>query len=289
MANPFNRLFQMALESGSKNGGNGNGLKIRGTPEYSEAVDMLNNANFQRNAEGELILDTADKTQMYQNITALSESISNEKNLFYEDVPFLQDSRRIRNVNKFGQSGYGKNKVAWKNLTNPNKVQFNTKSIYDETLKEMKLNRDYAITKRKNINAVNQALEEFGREPNGRDFIEFQQHNIRTVEAKMRLAKQLGLTLGHGKSAAHGGPMTGRNLWPQDSGSNFSRQHKGDLPDELLDILGVDTSWKIAVGKFLGEIPLTEGERTLNVNDMMKIFSGTLDWESVLQARRSSQ
>ena len=81
-------------------------------------------------------------------------------------------------------------------MQSPRQVQFNTKSTYDEVLKQMRLNRDYTITKPRAIKEVNDALIKFGAEPNSKEFIEFQQWNKRTVEAKIRMIQQMNLAEG---------------------------------------------------------------------------------------------
>ena len=118
-------------------------------------------------------------------------------------------------------------------------------------------------------------------------YTEFQQWNIRSVEDYISTIPK-GYTAGHAKSAAKGGPMTARNLWKEASGENYSRQHKQDVSDELLDAIGADRTWKIAVGKYFGLIEKTEAEKLFTEDDMIEALA-TGNWKTVLEKRKAAK
>ena len=94
-------------------------------------------------------------------------------------------------------------------------------------------------------------------------------------------------TLGHGKSASNGGPMTGRNLWKELSSDNYGRQNKDDAPQELFEALGIDTSYYDSMAKFFGLVPRTEQEMLMTDDDIIESLA-TFEWKTVYERRRST-
>ena len=94
-------------------------------------------------------------------------------------------------------------------------------------------------------------------------------------------------TLGHGKSASKGGPMTARNLWKELSSDNYGRQNKEDAPQELFEALGIDTSYYDSMAKFFGLVPRTEQEMLMTDDDIIESLA-TFEWKTVYERRRST-
>ena len=293
MANPMNDAFSTLLSAIKKNGtngnGNGNGLKIRDRPDYQEKLKQINSHNWQRHEQtGDLLLDTPDQKRAYQEMIMLSGSTSAKKNVFREDLDFLKnDNRSLGNVQVDGVSSRVKANRSFSKLTNPNQIKFNQRAKYDLSLKAGAETRDYRLKEGgKNSKQVIKAMKEYGiYTPEA--YTEFQQWNIRSVEDYISTIPK-GFTAGHAKSAHKGGPMTARNLWKEASGENYSRQHKQDASDELLDAIGADRSWKIAVGKYFGLIEKTEAEKLFNEEDMIESLA-TGNWKSVLEKRKAAK
>ena len=217
----------------------------------------------------------------------LSGSTSASRNIFREDVDFLKQGGSLGNVVVDGTPSRVKANRSFSKLTNPNQIKFNNRAKYDLSLKAGAETRDYRLKEGgKNSKEVIKAMKEYGiYTPEA--YTEFQQWNIRSVEDYIATIPR-GYTAGHAKSAAKGGPMTARNLWKEASGENYSRQHKQDASDELLDAIGADRTWKIAVGKYFGLIEKTEAEKLFTEDDMIESLA-TGNWQSVLEKRKAAQ
>ncbi len=264
------------------------GLKIRKRPDYQAKLKEINSHNWQRHEQtGDLLLDTPDKKRVYQEMLMLSGSTSASRNIFREDVDFLKQGGSLGNVVVDGTPSRVKANRSFSKLTNPNQIKFNNRAKYDLSLKAGAETRDYRLKEGgKNSKEVIKAMKEYGiYTPEA--YTEFQQWNIRSVEDYIATIPR-GYTAGHAKSAAKGGPMTARNLWKEASGENYSRQHKQDASDELLDAIGADRTWKIAVGKYFGLIEKTEAEKLFTEDDMIEALA-TGNWQSVLEKRRAAQ
>ena len=264
------------------------GLKIRKRPDYQTKLKEINSHNWQRHEQtGDLLLDTPDKKRVYQEMLMLSGSTSASRNIFREDVDFLKQGGSLGNVVVDGTPSRVKANRSFSKLTNPNQIKFNNRAKYDLSLKAGAETRDYRLKEGgKNSKEVIKAMKEYGiYTPEA--YTEFQQWNIRSVEDYIATIPR-GYTAGHAKSAAKGGPMTARNLWKEASGENYSRQHKQDASDELLDAIGADRTWKIAVGKYFGLIEKTEAEKLFTEDDMIESLA-TGNWQSVLEKRRAAK
>lgn len=264
------------------------GLKIRKRPDYQAKLKEINSHNWQRHEQtGDLLLDTPDKKRVYQEMLMLSGSTSASRNIFREDVDFLKQGGSLGNVVVDGTPSRVKANRSFSKLTNPNQIKFNNRAKYDLSLKAGAETRDYRLKEGgKNSKEVIKAMKEYGiYTPEA--YTEFQQWNIRSVEDYIATIPR-GYTAGHAKSAAKGGPMTARNLWKEASGENYSRQHKQDASDELLDAIGADRTWKIAVGKYFGLIEKTEAEKLFTEDDMIESLA-TGNWQSVLEKRKAAQ
>lgn len=264
------------------------GLKIRKRPDYQTKLKEINSHNWQRHEQtGDLLLDTPDKKRVYQEMLMLSGSTSASRNIFREDVDFLKQGGSLGNVVVDGTPSRVKANRSFSKLTNPNQIKFNNRAKYDLSLKAGAETRDYRLKEGgKNSKEVIKAMKEYGiYTPEA--YTEFQQWNIRSVEDYIATIPR-GYTAGHAKSAAKGGPMTARNLWKEASGENYSRQHKQDASDELLDAIGADRTWKIAVGKYFGLIEKTEAEKLFTEDDMIESLA-TGNWQSVLEKRKAAQ
>ena len=283
----MNEAFSTLLSAIKKNPSE-NALKIRNRPDYQTKLKQINSHNWQRHEQtGDLLLDTPDKKRVYQEMLMLSGSTSANRNIFREDVDFLKQGGSLGNVVVDGTPSRVKANRSFSKLTNPNQIKFNNRARYDQSLKAGAENRDYRLKEKgANSKAVIKAMKEYGIYTPEK-YIEFQQWNIRSVESYIATIPK-GFTAGHAKSAAKGGPMTARNLWKEASSENYSRQHKQDASDELLDAIGADRSWKIAVGKYFGLIEKTEAEKLFTEEDMIESLA-TGNWQSVLEKRRAAQ
>lgn len=264
------------------------GLKIRKRPDYQAKLKEINSHNWQRHEQtGDLLLDTPDKKRVYQEMLMLSGSTSASRNIFREDVDFLKQGGSLGNVVVDGTPSRVKANRSFSKLTNPNQIKFNNRAKYDLSLKAGAETRDYRLKEGgKNSKEVIKAMKEYGiYTPEA--YTEFQQWNIRSVEDYIATIPR-GYTAGHAKSAAKGGPMTARNLWKEASGENYSRQHKQDASDELLDAIGADRTWKIAVGKYFGLIEKTEAEKLFTEDDMIESLA-TGNWKTVLEKRKAAK
>ena len=296
MANPMNESLSTllsAIKNGGKNGvngnGNGNGLKkirdYKKLPEYKSKVNQINAEDWRHTDDDHLILDTPEKEQLYKEWTFLSGSTARNKNVFLGDIEVLDRTPKPGKVVKGGTRRRVKANKGFDKITSPTEIKFNDADKWAASIRKGMENRDYTLKEGGQANKeVVAALKKFGAYTPEK-FVEFQQWNIRSVEDTLA-SLPVGMTAGHAKSASRGGPMTGRNLWPESASENYAKQARADAPDDLLDAIGADRSWEITVGKWLGVIPKTEAERLFETEDMVEALA-SMEWKSVLQKRKA--
>lgn len=136
--------------------------------------------------------------------------------------------------------------------------------------------------------AVKAALEKFGA-PERYDDIERhvskgirQKHAVRTGVNK-RAGKTV-TTIGHIGSVNGGYLNTPENLMFESARSNFSRQHKDDLPEEVLRMLGIFKNWEEYVAYYLFED--LQMDKILTKSDRKAIINGE-DFAKVYQRREA--
>ena len=136
--------------------------------------------------------------------------------------------------------------------------------------------------------AVKAALEKFGA-PERYDDIKRhvskgiqQKHAVRTGVNK-RAGKTV-TTIGHIGSVKGGYLNTPENLMYESARSNFSRQHKDDLPEEVLRMLGIFKSWEEYVAYYLFED--LQMDKILTKSDRKAIINGE-DFAKVYQRREA--
>ena len=285
MANPFNDAFSSLLsvaKNGIKNGngnGNGNGLKIN-----NATINKINSLDWRFDGDV-LVLDTPDKKAYYQMLVGAGGSVSKKQNLFANEIDLFKDRDSIRSVVVDGQRAVGKLKVGKSKLTRYTQIGFNERKAFDDSLKRGKEWRSmpHEVGSKAEKEVIT-AMKKHGIYTH-ENFIEFSQWNKRGVEDTLA-SIQKGYSAGHGKSASSGGPMTARNLWSEEAGTNYSRQNKSDAPDEVLDAIGVDRTWEITVMKYFGLLEPTEAEKLMNDDDIIQSLA-SLDWKTVLQKRKA--
>ena len=287
--NGFNEAFGALLSAMKKNGSNGshgsNGrLKIRKMPEYQQYVNEINAQNWTRQ-DNRLVIDTDEKDRLLRDSLALSGSVNNKRNVFYDDVPFMREKGSIGNVVHDGKPKRAKPRHSWGKTKRAEDIKYNDQKRMDVSHASAKDNRAYRLPEgSRPLKEVVAAMKEFGVYT-PENFIEFQQWNIRTVDDVLA-AIPPGMTAGHGKAAALGGPMTARNLWAEAKNPNYAKQHRNDAPDDVLDAIGVDRTWKITVGKYFKKIPKTESELLMTDDDIISSLA-SYDWETVLEQRKA--
>ena len=109
-----------------------------------------------------------------------------------------------------------------------------------------------------------------------------QMHAIRTAVNK-RVGKTV-TTIGHVGSVEGGYLNTPENLMFEAAFTNFSRQHKDDLPEEVLRMLGIFKNWEEYVAYYLFED--LQMDKILTKSDRKRIINGE-DFEKVFRQRES--
>ena len=292
----MNEAFGMLLsaaKNGAKNGvkngnGNGNGLKI----SRQSTINQINAQDWRFDGD-DLILDTPDKKAYYQMLVGAGGSVKGKKNIFANEIDLFKKKDSIRNVVVDGKKSFGKLKVGKSKITKLTQVGFNERKAFNASIKRGKdwrsmPHEDGSSAQKKSIAAMKKLgiyTPEF--------FVEFAEWNRRGVEDTLAAIPK-GYSAGHGKSASKGGPMTARNLWNEEAGTNYSRQNKADAPDNLMDAIGVPRTWEIVVGKYAYNKGLitdprfapTEAEKMMLDEDIIESLS-TLDWETVFEKRKA--
>ena len=181
-----------------------------------------------------------------------------------------------------GQRRKPKARGAMANVSDPKGIKLNAKGGLDkaQAKRDQGLSFDPA--------AVKAALEKFGA-PERFDEIKRhvskgirQKHAVRTGVNK-RAGKTV-TTIGHIGSVKGGYLNTPENLMYEAASTNFSRQHKDDLPEDVLRMLGVFKSWEEYVAYYLFED--LQMDKILTKSDRKRIINGE-DFEKVFRQREA--
>lgn len=136
--------------------------------------------------------------------------------------------------------------------------------------------------------AVKAALEKFGA-PERYDDIKrhvskgIQRMHVTRTKVNQRVGKTV-TTIGHIGSVKGGYINVPENLMFEAASTNFSRQHKDDLPEEVLRMLGVFKSWEEYVAYYLFED--LQMDKILTKSDRKRILKGE-DFEKVFRQREA--
>lgn len=134
--------------------------------------------------------------------------------------------------------------------------------------------------------AVKRALDKFGAPERFDDIKRHVSKGIRKKHAvRAGVNKRAGktvTTVGHVGSVKGGYLNTPENLMYESARSNFSRQHKDDLPEEVLRMLGVFKNWDEYVAYYLFED--LQMDKILTKSDRRAILQGQ-DFEKIYRRR----
>ena len=134
--------------------------------------------------------------------------------------------------------------------------------------------------------AVKRALDKFGAPERYDDIKRHVSKGIRKKHAvRAGVNKRAGktvTTVGHVGSVKGGYLNTPENLMYESARSNFSRQHKDDLPEEVLRMLGVFKNWDEYVAYYLFED--LQMDKILTKSDRRAILNGG-DFEKIFRQR----
>ena len=134
--------------------------------------------------------------------------------------------------------------------------------------------------------AVKKALDKFGAPERYDDIKRHVSKGIRQKHAvRAGVNKRAGktvTTVGHVGSVKGGYLNTPENLMYESARSNFSRQHKDDLPEEVLRMLGVFKNWDEYVAYYLFED--LQMDKILTKSDRRAILNGG-DFEKIFRQR----
>lgn len=294
--------------------------KIRDIPNYRDSQEykvineQLKQHQWNKDNNNFLMLDTDEKVRLYQETIYHSGTTRTRGNLWYNDQPWMQEKGLLLgNVNKKGTPSRVKAKRGFKKTDSPSEIGFNDDARYKGTQAKQAADRAYTLEEgTTGYNEVHARLAEL--DPDGSQgintpemFIELKKVNIRQVKDKLDLIKKWNkdlkeyegvtektefYTAGHASSRAKGGPAVASNFgFPETQAQNFKTQNKEDLPKEILEEIGVDTSWAMWVDRYLsdvyglGLIEKTEAQKFLSDFDKLDILNRKVDWKTALQAR----
>ena len=134
--------------------------------------------------------------------------------------------------------------------------------------------------------AVKAALQKFGAPERFDDIKRHVSKGIRQMHAiRFGVNKRVGktvTTIGHVGSVEGGYLNTPENLMFEAASTNFSRQHKDDLPEEVLRMLGIFKNWEEYVAYHLFED--LQMDKILTKSDRKRIINGE-DFEKVFRQR----
>ena len=134
--------------------------------------------------------------------------------------------------------------------------------------------------------AVKAALQKFGAPERFDDIKRHVSKGIRQMHAiRFGVNKRVGktvTTIGHVGSVEGGYLNTPENLMFEAASTNFSRQHKDDLPEEVLRMLGIFKNWEEYVAYYLFED--LQMDKILTKSDRKRIINGE-DFEKVFRQR----
>ena len=315
MANPMNEAFSQLL--GALKSGDGkipNKLKIGEQGPITGAQHTINQINAQDwtwTDDGALILNNPEKKDYYRMVVGAGGSKTKVDNLLRDDINLFDTQESISRVNLMGEPRVGKPKVGADKIAKLSQVGFNKEDIYQESLKrgqnwrsmphiEGTPNNKKAIADMKRLGEMFPDRFQYTHE----NFIKWSEWNKNGLEEMDRQiaranaqAKAAGTidpktgkiakyTLGHGKAASKGGPMTARNLWLELSSENYGRQNKQEAPTSLFEAIGIDTSYYDSMAKFFGLVPKTEAEMLMTDDDIIESLA-TFEWETVLERRKA--
>lgn len=293
--------------------------KIKDTPNYEDTIsynainDRLN-AHEWLDESGKVNLDTDEKVKLFQQTIFHSGTVANKGNLWYHDQPWMQRKGTLLSKPiKKGKHSHVKAKQGFPKTKDPSEIGFNDDKLYAGTQAKQAEDRAWSLsegtTGYKEVKAELKRLDPDGSKGyNTTDmFLEIKRFNNRTVKDRLALIKELNDDLknyegvtdknqfyssGHGAAREKGGPATASNFgFPETRAENFKTQNRQDLQTEILDEIGVDTSWGVFVQRYLsdvhqaGLIQQTDAQRFLTDRDKLDILSRKVDWKTALQAR----
>ena len=311
----MNEAFSQLL--GALKSGDGkipNKLKIGEQGPITGAQHTINQINAQDwtwTDDGALILNNPEKKDYYRMVVGAGGSRTKADNLLRDDINLFDTQESISRVNLMGEPRVGKPKVGADKIAKLSQVGFNKEDIYQESLKrgqnwrsmphiEGTPNNKKAIADMKRLGEMFPDRFQYTHE----NFIKWSEWNKNGLEEMDRQiaranaqAKAAGTidpktgkiakyTLGHGKAASKGGPMTARNLWLELSSENYGRQNKQEAPTSLFEAIGIDTSYYDSMAKFFGLVPKTEAEMLMTDDDIIESLA-TFEWETVLERRKA--
>ena len=321
MNEAFSQLLS-AVKNGVKNG-NGNGYNGNGIPHKlkigehgpitgaQHTINQINAQDWTWTDDGALILNNPDKKNYFQMALGAGGSRLKEDNLLRDELNLFNDRESISRVNLMGEPRVAKLKTGADKIARLSQVGFNKEDIYQESLKrgqdwrsmphiEGTPNNKKAVADMKRLGEMFPNWEGYTHD----NFVKWAEANRETLEAMDRQvslanaqAKKLGTidpktgkiakyTLGHGKAASKGGPMTGRNLYLELSSDNYGRQAKNEAPTSLFEAIGIDTSYYDSMAKYFGLVPKTEAEMLMTDDDIIESLA-SFEWETVLERRKA--
>lgn len=164
-----------------------------------------------------------------------------------------------------------------------------------ESPKDIKLNAKTALDKSQSSRgkglsfdpaAIKAALDKFGAPERFDDIKNHVSKGIKSIQSKRYyINKRNGktvTTVGHLGSVKGGYLNTPENLMLEKPSTNFSRQHNSDLPEDILNKLGVFKSWEEYVAYYLFED--LQFDKILTKSDRKRIINGE-DFEKVFRQR----
>jgi hypothetical protein len=198
---------------------------------------------------------------------------------------YIQETGGTKGFGAILIDGQRRKPKARKSLTQaqkPGDIKLNVKSGLDkaQSSRDKGLSFDPA--------AVKAALEKFGA-PERYDEIKrhvskgIQQMHVKRTKVNQKVGATV-TTIGHIGSVKGGYLNTPENLMFEAARSNFSRQHKDDLPEEVLRMLGIFKSWEEYVAYYLFED--LQMDKILTKSDRKAIINGA-DFEKVYRRREA--
>ena len=291
-----------------------NKLKIGEQGPITGAQHTINQINAQDwtwTDDGALILNNPEKKDYYRMVVGAGGSRIKANNALRDDINLFQQNDSISRVNLMGEPRVGKFKTGTHKIARLSQVGFNKEDIYQESLKrgqdwrsmphiEGTPNNKKAIADMKRLGEMFPDKFQYTHENFikwsewNKDGLEEMDRQIARANAQAKAAgtidpktgKIAKYTLGHGKAASKGGPMTARNLWLELSSDNYGRQANEEAPTSLFEAIGIDTSYYDSMAKFFGLVPKTEAEMLMTDDDIIESLA-SFEWETVLERRKA--
>ena len=155
-----------------------------------------------------------------------------------------------------------------------------------EARKASNNNRNEALSFNNAVPEIKRALAKFGAPERFDDIKRHVSKGIRQKHAvRSGVNKRAGktvTTIGHIGSVKGGYLNVPENLMYEAASTNFSRQHKDDLPEDVLRMLGIFKSWEEYVAYYLFED--LQMDKILTKSDRKRIINGE-DFEKVFRQR----